>query len=84
VMARKATGKRAKAHAQHYPRSAEKLDKARGLLEGPSLAANAIDSLKMTADLTDTSALILALAEQTRRVNDGDLNRAESERDHAN
>lgn len=78
-MTRKSTPKKVPCRQKASDLSeAKKLDKARGLLQGPSLAANAIDSLKMTEGLTETTALIEALYEQTNRVIDGDLNRAGS------
>lgn len=56
---------------------AERMDRARALLQGPTLAANAIESLKMTSE-TDIASLAAALTEQSHRVIDGNLKRAES------
>jgi len=56
----------------------KKFSHARELLRPSTLAANAIDALKIAGDQTDVAALTLALREQAKHVAQNDLTRAEA------
>ena len=55
-----------------------KFSHARELLRPSTLAANAIDALKIAGDQIDVHALTMALREQAKHVTEDDLSRAEA------